>query len=128
MVVSALTIPHSFGLVKFNLDTPMGRSYNRVNDNASRIPLQHEDSAQPEAGGKTATMKDVALLAGVSIGTVDRVFHNRGRFSQDTARRVWDAARSLRFQPNRVASNLSRAEHYTLLALLPHPDQDGGFW
>ncbi|MCG8479102.1 MAG: LacI family transcriptional regulator [Spirochaetales bacterium] len=90
--------------------------------------MQYEDSAQPEAGVKTATMKDVALLAGVSIGTVDRVFHNRGRFSPDTARRVWEAARSLRFQPNRVASNLSRAEHYTLLALLPHPEQDGGFW
>ncbi len=128
MVVSASTIPHSFALVKFNLDRLRGRSYNRVNGNAQRIPLKYEDGAQPEAGLKTATMKDVALLAGVSIGTVDRVFHNRGRFSKNTAERVWEAAKSLRFQPNRVASNLSRAEHHTFLALLPHPDQDGGFW
>ena len=90
--------------------------------------MKYEGSAQPEARLKAATMKDVALLAGVSIGTVDRVFHNRGRFSKSTAERVREAAASLHFQPNRVASNLSRAEHRTFLALLPHPDQDGGFW
>ena len=77
---------------------------------------------------RTATMKDVAIKAGVSIGTVDRVLHDRGRYSRETARRVHDAARRLRFQPNQIASNLSRARWYTVLALLPHPEQDGGFW
>ncbi|MCK4515137.1 MAG: LacI family DNA-binding transcriptional regulator, partial [Spirochaetaceae bacterium] len=48
---------------------------------------------------RTATMKDVAIEAGVSIGTVDRVLHDRGRYSRETARRVHDAARRLRFQP-----------------------------
>ncbi|MFW5827995.1 MAG: LacI family DNA-binding transcriptional regulator, partial [Alkalispirochaeta sp.] len=77
---------------------------------------------------QTATMKDVAREAGVSIGTVDRVLHNRGRFSPATADRVRAAAAALSFQPNLVASNLKRAQWRTLVAALPHPEQDGGFW
>ena len=73
-------------------------------------------------------MKDVAREAGVSIGTVDRVLHNRGRFSPATADRVRAAAATLQFQPNLVASNLKRAQWRTLVAVLPHPEQDGGFW
>ncbi len=73
-------------------------------------------------------MKDVAREAGVSIGTVDRVLHNRGRFSQATADRVRAAAATLSFQPNLVASNLKRSQWRTLVAILPHPEQDGGFW
>lgn len=73
-------------------------------------------------------MKDVAREAGVSIGTVDRVLHNRGRFSPDTADRVRAAAAALNFQPNLVASNLKRAQWRTMVAVLPHPQQDGGFW
>lgn len=34
------------------------------------------------------TIKQIAEIANVSIGTVDRVLHNRGRYSQDTADRI----------------------------------------
>jgi len=77
---------------------------------------------------EAATMKDIAARAGVSIGTVDRVLHSRGRVSPDTAERVREAARKLAFRPNLVASNLKRAHQRTFVAVLPHPDQDGGFW
>lgn len=73
-------------------------------------------------------MKDVAHEARVSIGTVDRVLHNRGRFSQEAADRVRAAAKHLDFQPNLVASNLKRAQWRTLVAVLPYSQQDGGFW
>jgi LacI family transcriptional regulator len=73
-------------------------------------------------------MKDVAREAGVSIGTVDRVLHDRGRYSETTAIRVRDAAERLQFHPNLVASNLKKSQWRTLTALLPHPEQDGGFW
>jgi len=33
---------------------------------------------------KKITIKDIAQLAGVSIGTVDRVIHNRGEVSDKT--------------------------------------------
>lgn len=76
----------------------------------------------------SATMRDVAREAGVSIGTVDRVLHNRGRFSPTTGERVRAAAQRLNFLPNQAASNLKRAKIYTFVAVLPHPEQDGGFW
>lgn len=85
------------------------------------------DIAQDDSA-TTATMKDVAREAGVSIGTVDRVLHRRGRFSKATAEKVLEAARRLRFQPNLAASNLKRAQLHTILVILPHPEQDGGFW
>ena len=34
------------------------------------------------------TMKEIARLAGVSIGTVDRVLHHRGRVSADNVERI----------------------------------------
>ncbi|HEX7507787.1 MAG TPA: LacI family DNA-binding transcriptional regulator, partial [Polyangia bacterium] len=34
-----------------------------------------------------ATVKEIARLAGVSIGTVDRVLHDRGGVSADTKHR-----------------------------------------
>ena len=73
-------------------------------------------------------MRDVAQAAGVSIGTVDRVLHNRGRFSAQTAERVRASAKRLNFLPNQAASNLKRATTHTFVAVLPYPDQDGGFW
>ena len=37
---------------------------------------------------KKVTIKDVAQLAGVSKGTVDRVIHNRGEVSAESFRKV----------------------------------------
>lgn len=39
---------------------------------------------------KTATMEQVARAAGVSIGTVDRVLHNREGVSEKTRKKVFD--------------------------------------
>ena len=77
---------------------------------------------------RSATMRDVAQAAGVSIGTVDRVLHNRGRFSAETAERVRASAKRLNCLPNQAASNLKRATTHTFVVVLPYPDQDGGFW
>ena len=37
---------------------------------------------------KNVTIKDIARLAGVSVGTVDRVLHNRGRVSPKTLEKI----------------------------------------
>ena len=43
-------------------------------------------------GNKNYTIKDIARMAGVSAGTVDRVLHNRGDVSAaslEKVRKVW---------------------------------------
>ena len=74
------------------------------------------------------TVKDIARLAGVSTGTVDRVLHNRGRVAAATARRVHDVARELEFALNRHASNLARTRAYTIGVVMPEVNQDAGYW
>jgi len=80
------------------------------------------------AGNSPATVKDIARHAGVSIGTVDRVLHDRGRVSSETVQRVWAAVKKLNYSPNLVARNLSKAEHKVFGILMPRTDQDSGYW
>ncbi|MEX2443599.1 MAG: LacI family DNA-binding transcriptional regulator [Alkalispirochaeta sp.] len=75
-----------------------------------------------------ATVKDIARRALVSVGTVDRVLHSRGRVSAATAERVWDAVKQLNYSPNLVARNLSRAQRQVFGILMPAAEQDSGYW
>lgn len=52
-------------------------------------------------------IREIAKLAGVSVGTVDRALHSRGRISQPTRERILGIARGLGFKPNLVARALS---------------------
>lgn len=54
-----------------------------------------------------ATMKQIAQIAGVSRGTVDRVLNNRGAVNPDTAQKIWDIAKSLQYTPNKAALSLA---------------------
>lgn len=54
-----------------------------------------------------ATVKEIAKKCGVSIGTVDRVLHNRGRVSPETRQRVLEAVDELQYVPNRAAQSLA---------------------
>jgi len=75
-----------------------------------------------------ATLKEIALRANVSIGTVDRVLHGRGRVSQDTVRRVKKIVKDLNYKPNILARTLSLAKTFNFATLLPLPNQDGNYW
>ncbi|MGL5253575.1 MAG: LacI family DNA-binding transcriptional regulator [Brevinema sp.] len=55
---------------------------------------------------KTATIKDVALLADVSISTVSFVFNNPSRVGAETRAKVMEAAQKLRYFPNSSATAL----------------------
>ncbi len=68
------------------------------------------------------TIKEIAQRAGVSIGTVDRVLHNRGMVSEQTKRRIEAIVRELDYQPNRAAQGLAvRKKKLKLLFVLPDP-------
>ncbi len=74
------------------------------------------------------TVKDIARIAGVSIGTVDRVLHDRGRVAEATADRVRKAVEETGFTLNLHASNLAQAREYRIGVLAPLEQQDSGFW
>lgn len=54
-----------------------------------------------------ATIKEIAQEAGVSIGTVDRVLHGRGRVSPEALQKVNAAIEKLGYQPNQSAQSLA---------------------
>jgi LacI family transcriptional regulator len=54
-----------------------------------------------------ATIKDVAQLAEVGVGTASRAISGKGAVSAETLARVNEAVRALDFQPSRVARALS---------------------
>lgn len=54
-----------------------------------------------------ATIKEIAKAAGVSIGTVDRVLHNRGMVNAQTKERIERVMKELDYRPNHVAQGLA---------------------
>ena len=75
-----------------------------------------------------ATIKDIAEAAGISIGTVDRIIHKRGRYSDKTAEKVQRIMEELDYRPNIHARGLKKTKNYRFAAVLPEPEQDGSYW
>lgn len=66
-------------------------------------------------------IKDIAQMAQVSMGTVDRVIHNRGRVSAASKEKVMKVLEKIDYKPNLIARTLSSAKIYSIAALLPDP-------
>ncbi len=64
-------------------------------------------------------IKDIAKHANVSIGTVDRVLHNRGEVSETTRERVLKIIEELGYTPNLLAKSLASKIKYTIAVLIP---------
>lgn len=73
------------------------------------------------------TIFDVARLAGVSRGTVDRVVYGRGRVSEETKERVKQAIAQLGYSPNPNASSLASKKEYRFACLIPSYSK-GDYW
>ena len=65
------------------------------------------------------TQRELAKLAGVSAGTVSNVISGSTRVSDDARRRVLDAIRVLRYQPNLIARSLRTNRTHTLGIVVP---------
>jgi LacI family transcriptional regulator len=74
------------------------------------------------------TVHEIAALAGISIGTVDRVLHKRGRVSTATRAKVEAIIEQYQFTPNPFARRLKRNRPYRFCALIPRRDQDANYW
>jgi LacI family transcriptional regulator len=77
---------------------------------------------------RKARIKDIALLAGVSIGTVDRVLHNRGEVAEKTRLKVQGILKETNYSPNVMAQVLKLKKRFHLVSLLPEPTEDNSFW
>ncbi len=65
-----------------------------------------------------ATIREIAELAGVSRGTVDRVLNDRGAVSAATAARIRDIAKQLDYKPNRAGIALAAQRKNLRLGVL----------
>lgn len=68
-----------------------------------------------------ATIKDIARLADVGIGTVSRVLNGGDKVKPETAQKILEIAEQLGYRPNRIAQSLVRKmdETITLGLILP---------
>ncbi len=73
------------------------------------------------------TIKDIARMAQVSRGTVDRVIHGRGTVSNETYEKVKLILEKLNYKPNLVARALRKGEVCRLAVLMPDYEIDV-FW
>lgn len=73
-------------------------------------------------------IKDIAKLAGVSTGPVDKVLNNRGGVSKATTKRILEAIKELNYTPNILASRLKSAKEYNIAVLFPQGSRDIPFW
>jgi LacI family transcriptional regulator len=73
-------------------------------------------------------IKDIARMAGVSIGTIDRVIHNRGEVAEKTRLKVQHYLKETNYSPNVVAQALKSKKLFHLVSLLPDSSHDNSFW
>jgi len=72
-------------------------------------------------------IKDIAILAGVSEGTVDRVLHNRGEVSQKSLEAVNKVLEEINYSPNLLARSLASKKTYTFVCMIPVHQPDD-YW
>ena len=70
---------------------------------------------------------DIAKMAEVSIGTVDRVLHNRGHVSEEKRKRIEKVLKEINYEPNMVARFLASKKSYTIAAIVPYYNK-GSYW
>lgn len=75
-----------------------------------------------------ATMKQIAQLAGVSRGTVDRVLNKRGSVKEETALKITEIANSLQYTPSKAARALATLKRDLKLSyIMPDPNANHFF-
>jgi LacI family transcriptional regulator len=77
---------------------------------------------------KKIGIKDIALQAGVSIGTVDRVLHNRGEVKEETRERINQIINELGYTPNLLAKSLASKRTIRIAIVIPDSSDNNPYW
>src|SRR3712207_2082993 len=72
-------------------------------------------------------IKDIAERAGVSVGTVDRVLHQRPNVSKTAREKVEKALQEMDYQPNAYASALAYNKSFSFYLVLPAHESEA-YW
>jgi LacI family transcriptional regulator len=72
-------------------------------------------------------IKDIALKANVSTGTVDRVLHDRGNVNEKVKEKVLKIISEMKYEPNFIARALGSNKTYHFAALIPDHTIDS-YW
>ena len=73
------------------------------------------------------TIREIAKLAGVSRGTVDRVINGRGRVSDETKRRIEEVIKKTNFKPSALGKALATKSRGALLGIIINSVQNPFF-
>jgi LacI family transcriptional regulator len=73
---------------------------------------------------KQIRIRDIAKMAKVSVGTVDRVIHKRGEVAEESYKRVVAILEKTGYKPNLIARTLVSGKRLNIAVLLPNPEQD----
>ena len=80
-----------------------------------------------EDKNSTLRIVDIARMAQVSTGTVDRVIHNRGKVSAANLAKVKAVLEMVDYRPNLMARSLASKRNYVVYAVIP-AFEDGDYW
>jgi len=72
-------------------------------------------------------IKDIAEKSGVSVGTVDRILHNRPNVSKKAREKVEQVMKEINYRPNRYASALAYNKQYTFFIIMPQHEREA-YW
>ena len=73
-------------------------------------------------------VKEIARRANVSIGTVDRVIHNRKGVSDATRQKINQIIEEINYQPNKMASLLATKKSLNFAILIPKVSAETDYW
>lgn len=73
-------------------------------------------------------VKEIARRAKVSIGTVDRVIHNRPGVAIKTKDNILKIIKELNYQPNQLAQRLASRKTLRIATLIPKGSDETSFW
>lgn len=73
-------------------------------------------------------VKEIARIANVSIGTVDRVIHDRKGVSKATRDKINGIIKELDYQPNIFARRLASKKEMVFAVLIPEVSDETDFW
>jgi len=88
------------------------------------IPLK----GTPEQAMERIRIKDIAKLAGVSAGTVDRVIHGRGEVNAETREKVLAVINNSGYTPNLAARSLANRKPSRFSVIIPAGGEGNPYW